>query len=113
LISQPAQALDARQTLRARNMLVQTVRTRLKGTGLDIRELASELVISYPGHPERGRIYITYATGEVSLRLTVWTYLGPLEGFEPNDDPDREPAVDADKIIATLTGEPVVEGTTN
>jgi hypothetical protein len=43
----------------------------------------------------------------------MFTYLGPLEGFEPNDDPDREPAVDADKIIATLTGEPVVEGTTN
>jgi hypothetical protein len=42
---------SAFQPIRARNTLTHTVRTLLKGTGLDIRELASELVISHPGHP--------------------------------------------------------------
>ena len=52
----------------------------LKGTGLEIRELARELVISNPGHPGQGRIYVTYATGEVSHRRVVWDYLGCIDG---------------------------------
>lgn len=92
-------AIDA---FRARNTLVAAVRTQLKGTGLDIRELASELVISYPGHPEHGRIYITYTRGEVSHRRTLWSYLGcvgsPASG-------GTGPRVSTDAIIATLTGQ--------
>jgi hypothetical protein len=100
----PADVGDPLQAHRARNSLIRTVRDLLKGSGLDIRELANELVISHPGHPERGRIYITYASAEVSLRLPVWDYLGYLEGYG-SDDHDPELLVDAAKIIRALGGQ--------
>jgi len=92
----------ALQAVRARTTLVQTVRALLKGSGLDIRELTSELVISHPGHPDHGRIYITYAGGEVSLRRCTWNYLGYLDGYG-SDDPEAEPCLSAGQIIAALT----------
>jgi hypothetical protein len=95
---------DAVQAVRARTRLIQTVRTLLKGAGLDIRELANELVISDSGHPEHGRIYIKFATGEVSLRRCTWEYLGHFAGYGPSD-PDAEPSLNAEKIIAILTGQ--------
>jgi hypothetical protein len=94
---------EALRAVRARTKLVQTVRTRLKGSGLDIRELASHLAISQPGQPEHGRIYISYATGEASLRHCTWHYLGPLDGYG-SDDPDADPSLSTEQIIATLTG---------
>lgn len=94
---------DAFQLIRARNELVRAVRSLLKGTGLDIRELANELAISNPGHPEQGRIYVTYAKGEISHRRTVWDYLGYLDGYGDGEE-KIEPGVSAEKIIATLTG---------
>jgi hypothetical protein len=33
----------------------------------------------------------------------TWDYLGPLQGYDPDDDPDREPSITAAQIIATLT----------
>ena len=63
-MTQPAQDENAVHPFRARNQLIQAVRTRLKSTGLDVRERARELVISKPGHPDQGRIYITYRSGE-------------------------------------------------
>jgi hypothetical protein len=89
------------QAFRARTRLIQIVRTLLKGGGLDIRELTSHLVISQPGHPNQGRIYITFASGEVSLRRCRWDYLGYLDGYG-STDPDAESALDAEKIIAIL-----------
>jgi hypothetical protein len=87
-----------------RGTLRRAVETLLRGSGLEIRELAHHLVIYNPRDLEKGRIYISYATGEVSHRLIAWDFLGSLQGYESNDDPDREPAVDAVKIIDTLTG---------
>jgi hypothetical protein len=93
---------DALTQARAKIKLIHTVHERLKGTGLDIRELAKELVISHPGHPEHGRLYINLATAEVSHRLPTCTYLGYLDGYGTDRDPD-EPRVDTNKIITTLT----------
>jgi hypothetical protein len=104
-MTQPAGHGNAAHTLRARNALVRTVRTRLKGTGLDIRELAEALVISRPGHRDQGRVYITYASAEVSLGRTVWQYLGYLDGHGPTDH-DAEPHVGTDKIISLLADAP-------
>ena len=92
---------------RARGVLRQRVQALLRGSGLEIRELTSYLAISNPVDPEKGRIHINYVTGEASLKRITWDYLGPLQGYEPDDDPDREPAADATKIITTLTGSPV------
>jgi hypothetical protein len=94
---------DALTQARAKIKLIHTVRERLKGTGLDIRELAKELAISSPGHPEKGRLYINLATAEVSHRLPACTYLGYLDGYGTDRDLD-EPRVDTNKIITTLTG---------
>jgi hypothetical protein len=88
--------------LRARNTLIRTVRESLKGQGLDIRELATEMVISHPGHPEHGRIHITYTTGDVTHRRTTWDYLGHLDGHGPTD-PDAEPTITTASIINALT----------
>jgi hypothetical protein len=95
---------DSLRAFRARNALIRDVKNRLRGSGLDIRELINDLVISYPGHPEKGRIYIPYASAEVSLRRPIWEYLGYLEGHASTDH-DPELRVDADKIIRTLTGQ--------
>ncbi|HLI75345.1 MAG TPA: hypothetical protein VKV02_00245 [Acidobacteriaceae bacterium] len=97
-------APDPFADVRARNKLVDRVRAALSGTGLDVRDRASALVISRPGYPDSGRIYITYTTGEVSLSRPVWRYLGRLEGHQHDGDPDAEPAVDAAAIVAALTG---------
>jgi hypothetical protein len=96
---------DAVRALRARNTLARTVRAMLKGSGLDIRELASELVISRPGHPEHGRVYITYAHGEVSLRRCTHDYLGYLDGYG-TPDPEADPPLTAAQITAILTPPP-------
>lgn len=87
---------------RARNEFARELRERLRGRGLDVRERDSELVISRPGHPEKGRYYIALGSGEVSQRVTFWDYLGYLEGRGADRDPDD--CVDLDTIIGALTG---------
>jgi hypothetical protein len=91
---------------RARNRLVRKVRALLAGSGLEIRELARELVISNPRDPHRGRIHVNYKTGEVSWSQTVWHYWGRLDGYGDvlGGSPDGEPAIDASRIISTLSG---------
>lgn len=93
------------QICRARATLRQHVEDGLRGSGLQIRELAAHLTIHNPDDPDKGRVYITYASGDVSCRCITWEYLGSLQGYD-GDDPDREPGVDATAIIATLTGQP-------
>jgi hypothetical protein len=107
-MTHPPDELTWIQICRARSHLHRAVATLLRGTGLEIRELANHLVIYNPRDPEKGRIYITYTTGEVSHRLVTWDYLGTLHTTEP--DPDREPSVDTAQIIATLTGQPPPPG---
>jgi hypothetical protein len=97
---------DRFQAVRARNRLISQVRASLRGTKLDIRERATTLAISNPGHPDNGRIYITYATADVSLRRPVWHYLGRLQRHNSDDDPEAEPKVDTAAIIAALTSPP-------
>jgi hypothetical protein len=91
------------QNCRARADLRAKVDDLLHGRKLDIRELAHHLSIGNPRDPDKGRIHIAYTTGHVSHRQVTWNYLGPLHGYEPGDDPDREPGVDAATIITTLT----------
>jgi len=89
---------------RARNALCRQVRALLAGSGLEIRELARELVISNPRDPHRGRIHVNYKTGEVSWTMTVWDYWGYLEGYggTPGSDPGGDTAVTASRIISAL-----------
>jgi hypothetical protein len=95
------------QLCQNRARLRRTVRDLLTGSGLEIRERDKELVISNPRAPEKGRVHITYAAGEVSLRQTIWNYWGYLGGYSqpPEADPDSEPGVTASKIIAALGGQ--------
>src|ERR1700722_216078 len=95
---------DPVELCRARSVLRQQVHVLLRASGLEICELANGLAIRNPRDPDRGSIVISYTSGEVSWKRTIWEYLGPLKGHEPNDDPDREPAVDAATIISMLTG---------
>jgi hypothetical protein len=43
---------------------------------------------------------------KVDDRQVTWNFLGPLQGYEHDNDSDREPGVDAATIISTLTGDP-------
>jgi hypothetical protein len=104
-MTQAAGDTDISQAFRARNKLIAAVRTLLKGSGLDIRELTDELVISHPGHPEYGRIYITYTKGDVTHRRTIWDYLGNLDNH-PHTSPDTDPRITAATIIRLLTWQP-------
>jgi len=101
-----APAPDPCAAVRARSQLIDRVRADLRGTGLDVRDRNSALVISHPGHPDHGRIYVTYSTGEVSLSRPVWQYLGRLRGHPHDDDPAADPTVDAAAIVAALTAPP-------
>jgi hypothetical protein len=94
---------DVLRTIRARNRLIDHIRASLKGAGLDIRERTSALVISNPGYPDNGRVYIPYASADVSLRRPVWHYLGRFHGHQRDDHPDADPIVDAATIITVLT----------
>jgi hypothetical protein len=104
-MTQPDRDSSTIQALRARNTLVRDIKTGLKGSGLDIRERDTRLVITDPGHPEHGRIHVTYATGDVTHQRTTWEYLGQIDGHSPDPtDPDAEPPVTPHKIIKMLTG---------
>jgi hypothetical protein len=95
---------DMADALRARNLLVREVRDTLKGQRYDIREWDRDLSIGVPQHPERGRVHVTYASGEVSVRRVVWGYLGYLGNHGGDRSPDT-PRVDAAMIIRALSGE--------
>jgi hypothetical protein len=90
-------AIDRCQAMTA---LRRQVGEMLAGSGLRIREQARELVITNPQDPDKGRIYIDYAEGQVCWTRTIWDYWGALEGH--GDDDGSE--VLAARIIATLTG---------
>jgi hypothetical protein len=94
---------DRFAAFRARNELIRTVRERLKGKGLDTRELENDrLVISSPRHPEKGRVYLNLRSGEVSHRRTIWDYLGHLDGHAgEHETPDS--FVTVDTIIGLLS----------
>jgi hypothetical protein len=49
---------------------------------------------------------VNYKSGEVSWSQTVWHYWGYLDGCGNAQDtsPDSEPAIDASRIISTLSG---------
>ncbi len=103
----PAPAvLDSFRLCWAMNALHAMMREMLAGSGLEIRQLKNELVISNPDNPDKGRIYINYITGEVSWKRPVWDYLGYLKGYAqaPEADPDTEPVADAQAIIRALCG---------
>jgi hypothetical protein len=74
------------------------VAAMLRGSGLRIRELKRELVISNPGEPDRGRIHMEYPGGDMSLVQTAWSYLGRLQGYQDED----EPGLGAAEILAAL-----------
>jgi hypothetical protein len=103
-MTQPPNDPASIQNCRARNALRHELDPQLRGHGLEIRELTTALAIGNPANPEKGRIHITYANGDVTHKRTTWDYLGPLHGYEPNDDPDHEPGITPAQIIATLTG---------
>jgi hypothetical protein len=81
-----------------------TVTAMLDGSGLQVRQLKRELVISNPTEPEKGRIHVEYANGYVSCERTVWEHWGPLQGYA-DEGADTEIHVDAKKIIDTLGGD--------
>jgi hypothetical protein len=98
--------LTAVRECRARNMLCKQVRRLLAGSGLEIRELARELVIINPRDPHRGRIHVNYKTGEVSWSKTTWDYWGYLDGCgsAPDGSADGEAVIGASRIISALSG---------
>lgn len=105
-MTQVPDELPAVRLCQARNKLMAVARTLLAGSGLEIRDLERSLVICNPRDPDRGRIYISYVTGEVSLTRTLWDYFGYLQGCASalEADPDSEPVADAQTIINALCG---------
>jgi hypothetical protein len=105
-MTQASDELPAVQLCQARNKLGAMARRMLAGSGLEIRDLERGLAISNPRDPDRGRIYISYVTGEVSLSRPSWDYFGYLQGYASalEADPDSEPVADAQAIIDALCG---------
>jgi hypothetical protein len=105
-MDQAPDELPAVRFCQARSKLRAVTRSMLAGSGLEIRDLERALVVCNPRDPDKGRIYISYATGEVSLNRTSWDYFGYLRGYARalEADPDSEPVADAQTIISALCG---------
>ena len=86
---------------RARETARRRVEALIVGSGLEIRERPSELVIFNPADPDLGEIHLSYDTGYVSWVRPAWKYLGYLVGY---DDPETETPgqVGLTAIIAAL-----------
>jgi len=86
---------------RARAAALRRVEALIAGSGLEIRERPSELVIVNPRDPDAGEIHIAFADGYVSWVRPAWRYLGYLAGY---DDPETETPgqVGMEAIIAAL-----------
>lgn len=100
------QALGESEIVRlckARGALHQMMATLLAGTGAEIREREHDLVIRDPQRPENGRIYISYATGEVIRKWTVEDYCGSLAGYSgPASGQGSSRTIDRETIISML-----------
>ncbi|HEY3732798.1 MAG TPA: hypothetical protein VGL63_02675 [Streptosporangiaceae bacterium] len=90
--------MSALELLRARTALRAQMASMLAGHGLEIRDLARDIVITNPRDPEKGRVYVGCSDGEVSWKRTVWDHFGPLAG----PDAEASPQDIAGKIIAAL-----------
>jgi hypothetical protein len=86
----------------ARDRARQAVAKLLKGSGLRVRELTYELVITNPRDPEKGQVHIAYQDGFVSWERVTWDHWGQLETLADG----TEAQVGATKIIDTLTAAP-------
>src|SRR5215469_16404272 len=71
---------------------------------LRVRQLKHALVISNPRDPDKGRVYMEYATGLVSHVRPVREDWGILEGHADEDDTGKK--VSAARVIEVLTGCP-------
>jgi hypothetical protein len=83
----------------ARDRARQAVAELIKDSGLRVRELNYELIITNPKDPEKGQVHVAYADGYVSWERVAWDYWGQLERLEDG----AEGRVQAKKIISTLT----------
>jgi hypothetical protein len=86
----------------ARERARQAVAELLKGSGLRVRELTYELVITNPRDPERGQVHIAYQDGFVSWERVTWDHWGQLETLAGDTDTQASAA----RIINALTGAP-------
>jgi hypothetical protein len=84
----------------ARDRIRRAVAELLKDTGLHVRELTYELVITNPRDPEKGQVHVAYQDGLVSWERVTWVYWGQLEVFDGASGTE----VSAVKIINALTG---------
>jgi hypothetical protein len=84
----------------ARERTQRVVAGLLKDSGLRVRELTYELVITNPRDPEKGQVHIAYEDGFVSWERVVWDYWGQFETLAKHE----ETQVAAAKIIEVLRG---------
>jgi hypothetical protein len=84
----------------ARDRAQRAVAELLKDSGLRVRELTYELVVTNPRDPEKGQVHIAYQNGFVSWERVMWDYWGQLETLAD----DTATQISAAKIISTLTG---------
>ena len=84
-----------------KNATRRIIAAMLDGSGLKVRALKSEFVITNPDAPEKGEVRIEYASGYVSWRRVLWEQWGPLQGFQDEETPSHR-HIGADKILGTL-----------
>jgi hypothetical protein len=94
-------ASPALQRIIDKNAARRIVTAMLDGSGLKIRALKNEFVITNPRAPEKGEIRIEYASGDVSWKRTVWDHWGPLQGYQDEDNDDAS-FTGAGKILSAL-----------
>jgi hypothetical protein len=69
-------AVDVEQGQRGR--VKQLVAKVVDGTGLQVRELTSGLVITNPRDPERGQVHVAFADGYVCWERFTWDFWGTM-----------------------------------
>ena len=84
----------------ARDRARRAVAAVLKVSGLRVRELTYELVITNPKDPDKGQVHVAYEDGFVSWERVVWDHWGQLESYAGANDQK----VSVAEIIKILTG---------
>jgi hypothetical protein len=87
----PSNEMTDDELAAARSKARQIAADIITGAALEIREFAYELVIINPRDPDKGRVHINYATGQVSWERTVWDHWGNLQGYPDDTDGTKAP----------------------
>jgi hypothetical protein len=76
--SKAADEREQEEKARTKERIKEAVARLVEGTGLQVRELPRELVITNPDDPENGQLHVDFKHGYMSWERVVWDFWGTV-----------------------------------